>query len=487
MLSSEDESLVIAKQICSRRRAKTTSRTPLTTTAITAATVKNRSRLSPSLNHVLNRTSSLSTLSLPSLSPLSPLAATPTSPIIPLSMPNPTLVDSGDDDPYSDDDDMLWHRGGGVRRASTPSFASKRVNSATSFGSGGNRPYGIPNGSSNANLQVYSIQRGGASTSQVHDNVNEDPPDYPYQYDSSHVPKVGSSSYTSASPLAVNMSLRARIFSFAASPTSFSFANLVKGKGKARERERLISTKPGERGAGETETEVDEPPKHLPTARLVASGEPLIPQHMLQARLTPLLFEFSRLLSIVPACIGIIWCTWCIVHHEGEVALSTKTQDRPDRLDYIVSILWALLTGFQCLALTTGLLTRWRVYYPPLPTLIRLLALQAICWPATQFTMQLFDVTARPATTWAIVGTTTCMSRSVQIWVTSNLWWDTGSDNKKTDEGFCDDHGPRWRGGRWGGRRWDWNEVVWKCVLPAGVVYCVMAWVGELRRELDGY
>ncbi|KAF9267137.1 hypothetical protein L218DRAFT_856276 [Marasmius fiardii PR-910] len=300
------------------------------------------------------------------------------------------------------------------------------------------------------------------------------------------------------------MSLRARIFNFAASPTSFSFENLIKGKGKARERERLISTKPGEKGAGETETELDEPPRHLPTARQVTSGEPIIPQNILQRRLTPLLFGFSRLLSVVPACIGIIWCTWCIADQEDEVSSGTKPRGRPDRLDYLVSILWALLTGFQCYALTTGLLTRWRVYYPPLPTLIRLLALQAICWPATQFTMQLFDVTKRPATTWAIVATTTCMSRSVQIWVTSNLWWDTGSDSrpvsrkgssanisvqadKKTDgEGFGDNHGPKWRGGRWGGRRWDWNEVVWKCMLPAGVVYCVMAWVGELRRELGG-
>jgi hypothetical protein len=47
--------------------------------------------------------------------------------------------------------------------------------------------------------------------------------------------------------------------------------------------------------------------------------------------------------------------------------------------------LQALLTAFQCLALSTGLLKRWRVYYPPLATLIRLIALQGICWPATKW------------------------------------------------------------------------------------------------------
>ena len=35
-------------------------------------------------------------------------------------------------------------------------------------------------------------------------------------------------------------------------------------------------------------------------------------------------------------------------------------------------------------------------------------------------------------------------------------------------------------------RRWDWKEVSLKCVLPAGVLYFVMAWVGELRREWAG-
>lgn len=158
------------------------------------------------------------------------------------------------------------------------------------------------------------------------------------------------------------------------------------------------------------------------------------------------------------------------------------------------------MTGYQCLALTTGLLTRWRVYYPPLATLIRLLGLQAICWPATQFTMTMFDVSIRPVTAWAIAGTSTCMSRSAQIWVTSNLWWDSGSGSdappsrkpsvvnlpEATKTDLDGERGPRWRGGRWGGRRWDWNEVVWKCMLPAGVLYCITAWVGEVRREWEG-
>jgi hypothetical protein len=139
------------------------------------------------------------------------------------------------------------------------------------------------------------------------------------------------------------------------------------------------------------------------------------------------------------------------------------------------------------------------LYYPPLPTLIRLLALQAICWPATHLTLTIFEHEKRPVIVWAIVGSTTCMSRSVQIWVTSNLWWETspgaggiggqqGGPDVGTGEGEEKKGGywKRWGGGKWGRRRWDWTEVGIKCVLPAGVVYCVMAWAQVLRQEWNG-
>lgn len=138
--------------------------------------------------------------------------------------------------------------------------------------------------------------------------------------------------------------------------------------------------------------------------------------------------------------------------------------------------LQALLTAHQCLRLTTGLLTRWKTYYPPLPTLIRLLALQAICWPATEYTLVLFDHERRPVICWAIIGSTTCVSRSIQIWVTSNLW---GPSKHRVD-------GNDGAGIKWGPRRWDWTEVGITCALPMGVVYFVMAWAEALRRELSG-
>jgi hypothetical protein len=82
------------------------------------------------------------------------------------------------------------------------------------------------------------------------------------------------------------------------------------------------------------------------------------------------------------------------------------------------------------------------------------------------------------------------MSRSVQIWVTSNLWWEVGAANgapataaPTPPAGVAVAGGWRRFGGRWGGRRWDWREVAVQCLLPAGVLYFVMAWAEQLRRE----
>ncbi|KAF7329081.1 hypothetical protein MKEN_00168600 [Mycena kentingensis (nom. inval.)] len=243
-----------------------------------------------------------------------------------------------------------------------------------------------------------------------------------------------------------------------------------------------ISTNPDRLGAGETETELDEPPRHLPTSRIRPVSAPLVPPSTLEQRLTPVLFEVSRLLAIVPAFFGTLYNIYHIYH-------PPNGPRAPERIDYFVSALWAILTGYQCLALTTGLLTRWRVYYPPLATLIRLLALQAICWPATHLSLTLLDHTRRPAAVWAAIGTTTCMSRSIQIWVTSNLWWEPRQKPSPAKQvpgnGNTHSNGGGWRrfGGRWGGRRWDWREVGIQCMLPAGVLYFVMAWAEQIRRE----
>ncbi|KAF8804173.1 hypothetical protein BYT27DRAFT_7214247 [Phlegmacium glaucopus] len=319
-------------------------------------------------------------------------------------------------------------------------------------------------------------------------------------------PALGSRSTSSS-----NINLRGRLFGMASV------------NGAPRVRDKPICTTPGELCAGETETETDEPSRHLPTSRIIRASGPLVPPNPLQQQLTPLLFEFSRLLSVVPAIFGTIYNLYHV--YRPPTYNTNNNRPPPERVDYFISALWAILTGYQCLSLTTGLLTRWRLYYPPLSTLVRLLALQGICWPATHLTLTILEHEKRPVITWALIATTTCMSRSVQIWVTSNLWWEKrdihtkdrdrdgghepsgngslgpssviasigriGSSGKLTDainatsaEENRRAYWKRWGGGgKWGGRRWNWKEVGLKCVLPAGVLYFIMAWAEQLRRE----
>ncbi|KAH7333805.1 hypothetical protein B0J17DRAFT_770936 [Rhizoctonia solani] len=181
----------------------------------------------------------------------------------------------------------------------------------------------------------------------------------------------------------------------------------------------------------ETETEREGPARVLPTARGPAHHPPSTTP--LASRLIPLVLLSCRLLAVVPATIG-------TVLHIRDVIQPPQGLGHT-RIDFAVAACWSILTGIQCWFLTSGLLVRWRAYYPLLSTLVRLLALQAICWPATHITLSVLDVTQRPTACWAVVGTTTCISRAIQLWATSNL-------------------GPVERGQRViYGRKWDWGEV----------------------------
>ncbi|KAH9847112.1 N-glycosylation protein-domain-containing protein [Lenzites betulinus] len=256
---------------------------------------------------------------------------------------------------------------------------------------------------------------------------------------------------------------------------------LGKGNGRASDEHwtKPITTAPGALCAGETETEGEDSPRNLPTARIRPSS---LSRHLTlpssTAWLVQLLFQLFRLLSIVPAVFGTLWNIYRVcIPPDGNDAW---------RVDYLVSALWSILTGWQCLQLTTGLLKRWKVYYSPFATLIRLLALQgaplnnhiAICWPATHLTLTVLDHELRPLICWAAIGTTTCCSRSVQLWVTSNIVPAPAPPGSIVPEEELMRKGKR--------RRWDWAQVGLKCALPAGIAYFVMAWALVLRREFMG-
>jgi len=137
---------------------------------------------------------------------------------------------------------------------------------------------------------------------------------------------------------------------------------------------------------------------------------------------------------------------------------------------------------------------------------------------------------------WAVIGTCTAVSRSIQIWVTSNIVRGPdgdvdgmeseqdkgpgpvarfmhafavavggGNPEEDSDEGEVPvviqpqlesevevseaEGSPMGRRRRRGkkGRRWDWKEVCVKCVLPTGLAYLIMAWAEVGRREYCAY
>ncbi|KAG9033037.1 hypothetical protein FRB95_000622 [Tulasnella sp. JGI-2019a] len=288
----------------------------------------------------------------------------------------------------------------------------------------------------------------------------------------------------------------------------------------------------------------------LPTSRITSSQQ--------QHRPSPVIF---RWLAIIPPIFAALFHLVRLIKpaapspQSGGVAIG--------RADHFVCILWTLIVAYQSLSFTTGLLHRWRFYYPLLSVIIRLLALQAgICWPLMQLTLRLFDHDKRPLLCWTVIGTTTCVTKALQMWATSNLRGgidDDAAQGKKSHGkrtrpgspafggsgenallldgafGSLTTQQPSWRdrgldilqsaadllvpGGAADvipprtpqsqddddhlhtdldhvrmttrtmttmkrGRRWDWQKMYRKCVLPAAVVYAVMAWSLLLDRGL---
>lgn len=164
-----------------------------------------------------------------------------------------------------------------------------------------------------------------------------------------------------------------------------------------------------------------------------------------------LLLHSLRILAAVPGCIGTFWLArnaWVLATQHGhllspghvlvtadgtEQFWSAELSERPTlqgssrfgrrqpgSLDFAVACLWSMSTAYHALSFTTLLLRRWLLYYSILPSLIRLVALQVICWPLVRITVHVFGAD-QPLGAWVVVGTTTALSDVVSRWVTSNI------------------------------------------------------------------
>lgn len=140
-----------------------------------------------------------------------------------------------------------------------------------------------------------------------------------------------------------------------------------------------------------------------------------------------------------------------------------------------------MLTAHFCFYLTNGLTYRWRSYYSLPSTVTRLVSLQCLCWPATYLTLWFLGPT-RPLLAWVCIGVTTGGSRSIQMWVTSNVLQESGSPGDVTPGPFRGKAAsPKpafrpppegltgWKVFTWG-RRWDWDAVAYKVGWKIGIL-----------------
>lgn len=140
----------------------------------------------------------------------------------------------------------------------------------------------------------------------------------------------------------------------------------------------------------------------------------------------PMAFEILlhslRLFAAVPGVIGMLYL-WSHAGREirqGRWFRTTMTAATPGGLEYVVCSLWSLCTAFHALSLMTLLLRRWLIYYTVLPSVIRLVAFQSICWSLVRMSLWVFGP-AQPIGGWVVVSTFTAFVDIVARWISSNI------------------------------------------------------------------
>ncbi|GAA5974393.1 hypothetical protein JCM11641_005256 [Rhodosporidiobolus odoratus] len=218
-----------------------------------------------------------------------------------------------------------------------------------------------------------------------------------------------------------------------------------------------------------------------------SSATPLSSPARKRSRISTFLLVFLQLLSVIPSLIGFFYSghrfysphhlvfsssTW--VEHGTSVGI---TSARSTRLDWFISGMWALATAYFTFQLSRGLLRRWLVYYSMGPTIIRVISLQAICWPLTLTTHRVLSFD-QPVAAWCVCATTAAISNVIQTWVTSNIVerkdrrgqqrWQIYSTVVTAVLG----PGVRTDKYRKGERVVSWKRVLWGTVLP----FALLSW-----------
>ncbi|UZJ53227.1 hypothetical protein CBS101457_002547 [Exobasidium rhododendri] len=135
-----------------------------------------------------------------------------------------------------------------------------------------------------------------------------------------------------------------------------------------------------------------------------------------------------RLLAALPGCIGTFWLLRNAVQLLWQEGAIWQRDGKPGALEFGLASLWSITTAYHALSFTTLLLRRWLHYYSVLPSFIRLIALQAICWPLVRLTLYILGP-KNPLAGWIIISSTTAFSDTVARWVVSNI---THEDSSST-------------------------------------------------------
>ncbi|GAA6033746.1 hypothetical protein JCM8097_004410 [Rhodosporidiobolus ruineniae] len=201
---------------------------------------------------------------------------------------------------------------------------------------------------------------------------------------------------------------------------------------------------------------------------------------------TPVLV-FLQVLSVIPGLIGFIYSAhrfwspshlvWLSSTWEASGNAVGITSARSTRLDWFVSGMWALATAYFTFQLARGLLRRWLVYYSMGPTIIRVISLQAICWPLTLTTHRVLSFD-QPVAAWCVCATTAAISNVIQTWVTSNIVERKDRRNQQRWKIYSAvvtavlGPGIRTDKYRKGERVVSWKRVLWGTVLP----FALLSW-----------
>ncbi|WFD18706.1 hypothetical protein MCAP1_000915 [Malassezia caprae] len=134
------------------------------------------------------------------------------------------------------------------------------------------------------------------------------------------------------------------------------------------------------------------------------------------------LLHSLRLFAVVPGLTGTLF----LLHHAYNEAkhrhwLRTDyVSQQPSALEYVACSLWSMTTAFHALSLMTLLLRRWLIYYTLLPSLIRLVAFQSICWSLVRLILHLFGP-MQPLAPWVLIATFTSFFEIFARWLTNSI------------------------------------------------------------------